>query len=97
MLVERIDLGLSFPFPVMSPGDSSSDPVPPSFPAKEIMRYLTSIRDPEQAVDLISCAVLPGAAERQAILATVGVEARLRQLIHFLLAEIRSKRKGSAS
>jgi ATP-dependent Lon protease len=97
LLVERIDLGLSFPFPVMSPGDSSSDPVPPSFPAKEIMRYLTSIRDPEQAVDLISCAVLPGAAERQAILATVGVEARLRQLIHFLLAEIRSKRKGSAS
>jgi hypothetical protein len=48
-------------------------------------------------VDLVSCAVLPGAAERQAILETVDVEVRLRRLIHFLLAEIRAKRKGSAS
>ena len=61
------------------------------------MHYLDSISDPEQAVDLVSCAVLPGAAERQAILETVDVEARLRRLIHFLLAEIRAKRKGNAS
>ena len=97
LLVERIDLGLSFPFPVMSPGESGSSPAPPSFSAKEIMHYLDSIRDPEQAVDLVACAVLPGAAERQAILETVDVEARLRRLIHFLLAEIRARRKGSAS
>jgi ATP-dependent Lon protease len=95
--VERIDLGLTFPFPVMSPGKPEANPALPSVSAKEIMRYLDSISDPAQAVDLVSCAVLSGAAERQAILETVDVEARLRRLIHFLLAEIRAKRKGSAS
>ena len=94
LLVERIDLGLTFPFPVMSPGKPEANPALPSVSAKEIMR---SISDPAQAVDLVSCAVLSGAAERQAILETVDVEARLRRLIHFLLAEIRAKRKGSAS
>ena len=63
---------------------------------KKILQHLDSIMDPEQAADLVSCAVLPGAAERQVILETVNVEARLRRLIHFLLAEIRAKRKGNA-
>jgi hypothetical protein len=48
-------------------------------------------------VDLVSRAVLPSAVERQAILETVDVEARLRRLIYFLLAEIRAKRKGNGS
>src|SRR3974390_1036474 len=71
LLVERVDLGLTFPFPVMSAGKSEGEPAPPSVSAKEIMRYLDSIADPAQAVDLVSCAVLTGAAERQAILETV--------------------------
>lgn len=94
LLEERIDLGLPFPFPVMSPSSSEKSTTPPSFSPKEILTYLDSISDPEQAADLVSCAVLPGAAERQTILETVDVEARLRQLIHFLLAEIRKKRKS---
>ncbi len=95
LLEERINLGLPFPFPVMSPEKSETTmPAPPSFSPKEILNYLDSITDPEQAADLVSCAVLPGAAERQSILETVDVEARLRRLIHFLLAEIRNKRKG---
>jgi ATP-dependent Lon protease len=97
LLEERIHLGLPFPFPVMSPEKTESSPVPPSFSPKEILSYLDSISDPEQAADLVSCAVLPGAAERQSILETVDVEARLRRLIHFLLAEIRNKRKGESS
>lgn len=97
LLQERIQLGLPFPFPVMSPGHSESSPAPPSFSPREILNYLDSITDPEQAADLVSCAVLPGAAERQAILETVDVEVRLRRLIHFLLAEIREKRKGTES
>jgi ATP-dependent Lon protease len=97
LLAERNDLGLAFPFPVMSPGKSPSPPAPSSFSPKEITHYLDSITDPERAVDLVSCAVLPGAAERQAILETVNVEARLRRLIHFLLAEIRAKRQGNTS
>jgi ATP-dependent Lon protease len=95
LLQERIQLGLPFPFPVMSPGQPEPGSPPPSFSPKEILSYLDSISDPEQAADLVSCAVLPGAAERQAILETVDVEVRLRRLIHFLLAEIRNKRKGN--
>ena len=96
LLEERIQLGLPFPFTVMTPEKAESDSKPPAFSAKEILNYLDSISDPEQAADLVSCAVLPGAAERQSILETVDVEARMRRLIHFLLAEIRNKRKGQA-
>jgi len=97
LLEERINLGLPFPFPVMSPEKTEATPTAPSFSPKEILNYLDSITDPEQAADLVSCAVLPGAAERQTILETVEVEARLRRLIQFLLAEIRAKRKEDAS
>src|SRR5438046_9967039 len=94
LLEERIELGLPFPFPVMSPEKGSKEnSTSPSFSPKEILNYLDSITDPEQAADLVSCAVLPGAVERQTILETVDVEVRLRRLIHFLLAEIRNKRK----
>jgi ATP-dependent Lon protease len=96
LLEERIDLGLPFPFPVMSPEKTEHSPSPPSFSPKEILSYLDSITDPEQTADLVSCAVLPGAVERQTILETVDVEARLRRLILFLLAEIRNKRQGES-
>src|ERR1041384_5740636 len=93
LLEERIKLGLPFPFPVMSSEKVESAPTPPSFSAKEILGYLDSITDPEQAADLVSCAVLPGAVERQTILETVDVEDRLRHLIQILLVEIRNKRQ----
>jgi ATP-dependent Lon protease len=93
LLERRIMLGLPFPFPIMAPEASESSSPPPSFSPKEILHYLDSIADPEQAADLVSCAVLPGAVQRQAILETVDVEARLRQLIYFLLAEIRGSSK----
>jgi len=41
--------------------------------------------------------VLPGAVERQCILETLDVEARLQRLIQYLLAEIRRKRKGEGA
>lgn len=90
LLEERIKLGLPFPFPVMSPEKSEKNP--PALSPQKILGYLDSISDPEQTADLVSCAVLPGAAERQTILETVDVETRLRRLIRFLLAEIRLKR-----
>jgi ATP-dependent Lon protease len=95
LLVERSHLGLGFPSLLLSSG--KSDASTPVFSPKEVMQYLDSISDPEQAVDQVSCAVLPGAVERQAILETVNVEGRLRRLIHFLLAEIRDKRKGNGA
>src|SRR5947207_2168045 len=89
LLAERIELGLPFPFPVMSSDKNEKAPAPPSFSPKEILTYLDSITDPEQTADLVSCAVLPGAVEGQSILETLDVEARLRVLIVFLFAEIR--------
>jgi hypothetical protein len=43
---------------------------------------------------LVSCALLPGALERQTILETVEVEPRLKHLIHFLMQEIKEHRKN---
>jgi ATP-dependent Lon protease len=94
LLEERIALGLPFSFPVMAPGQSKGA-TEPSVSPKKILSYLDGITDPEQAADLVSCALLPGAAERQTILETVDVESRLRRLIHFLLVEIGKKRKGN--
>ena len=82
---------------MMSPTEAENPAAQPSFSPKEILHYLDSISDPEQAADLVSCAVLSGAAERQSILETVDVEGRLRRLIRFLLAEIQNKRKSSES
>jgi ATP-dependent Lon protease len=80
LLEERMKLGLPLPFPAVTQSSS-----------REILKYLDSIADPEQAADQISYAVLPEAAERQTILETIDVETRLRRLIQFLLAEIRRK------
>ena len=95
LLEERVRLGLPFTFPIV-PGTQADEEVArqvPSLSTKEILGYLDSIKDPEQAVDLVSCAVLPRALERQTILETMDLETRLRRLIQFLLAEIRSERK----
>jgi ATP-dependent Lon protease len=66
---------------------------PPAFSAKEVIGYLDSINDPDQAADLVSCAVLAGAEDRQTILETLDVEARLRQLAQFLLRDIKTHPK----
>ena len=95
LLEERVQLGLPFPFPVMAIDKADNISDAPSVSPMEIMHYLDSITDPEQAADLVSCAVLPSADQRQSILETVHVEARLQRLIYFLLAEIRAKRKGT--
>jgi len=97
LLAERNQLGLGFPSWLMVPGKAGSNLTPPLFSTKEVMHYLDSITDPAQAVDQVSYAVLPEPLERQAILETVNVEARLRRLIHFLLAEIKDKRKGNGA
>jgi len=88
LLAERLRLGLPFAFPVVA--GTRPEPVPAVVAvSKQILCYLDSIKDPEHAADLVTCAVLPRAVERQTILETIDVEARLRRLIRFLLAEIR--------
>ena len=94
LIRERFTLGLPFPFLTKSIPNNIQKP-PPPISAKEVIGYLDSITSPEQAADLVSCAVLPGAEERQAILEALDVETRLRRLIQFLMREIREHRKGS--
>ena len=69
---------------------------PKTLSTKEIIACLDKMNDPDQVADLVSCALLPGADDRQTILETVEVEPRLKHLIHFLMAEIRQHRKTKA-
>lgn len=91
LLRERIEMDLPFPSPLVSSQTEDT-----SYSPTDILNQLDSLTDPEQTADLVSWTVLPNGAERQAILETLDVESRLRRLIHFLLAEIRRKRKGGA-
>ncbi len=94
LLEERVSLGMPFPFPIMSKGNKNPQP-PAGFSPKEVLEYLDKINDPEQVADLVSCAVLTGSVQRQTILETVHLEARLKRLIHFLMAEITRQKKDN--
>jgi ATP-dependent Lon protease len=88
---QRIEMGpFPFPFPVVkqAAGSKNKNAASAKFSMKEILNYLESLPDADQVADLVSCALLPGAIERQTILETVELEARLKHLIHFLMAEI---------
>jgi Lon protease-like protein len=54
----------------------------------KIVKYLAELEDPEQVADIVSCTLLTVAEERQIILETADLAARLKHLIHFLMAEI---------
>jgi len=92
LLEERVALGLPFPFPI-PPSKGNPTEAPPGFSPKDVLEYLDKLNDPEQVADLVSCAVLSGPVQRQTILETVHLEARLKRLIHFLMAEITRQRK----
>ena len=92
LLEQRVRAGLPFPFPV-APVPEPDCTQPGGIPPKEVLKYLAAVEDPEQLADLVSCAVLPNAAERQTILEAVEVDNRLRQLISFLLADLRRHQK----
>jgi Lon protease-like protein len=94
LLRERLEFGFPLPTPFVAQSKKNKPSPPPPLSAKEIMKYLDSIADPEQAADQVTVAVLQEAAERQAILEAVDVETRLRRLIQFLLRDIRNQRKG---
>jgi ATP-dependent Lon protease len=83
LVTERIEQDL----PALEAGSKKA-------PVKEIVACLETLNDPDRIADLVSWSLLRGAAERQTILETIEVEARLKHLIHFLMAEINQQRKG---
>lgn len=103
LVEERVQLGpLPFPFSGLkdpetgkSKGKGKKKGDPGGISAKDIREYLRSIDDPEQLTDLVSCALIPGAIERQIILETVGIEDRLRQILQFLEEENERLRSGN--
>jgi len=91
----RFKLGLPFPFPFMSElqvGQPAE--LPPANTAKDVLSYLDSISDPEQAADMVSYAVLASPRDRQTILEATDVQTRLRCLIKFLLRDLRRSQKA---
>ncbi|MCI0746846.1 MAG: LON peptidase substrate-binding domain-containing protein [Verrucomicrobia subdivision 3 bacterium] len=84
-----------FPFPMFKPGAKTLKASNRDNPMEDILEYLEKLTDPDQIADLVSCAMLQGAEQRQTILETVELEPRLKRLIHFLLTEI--KRPGKQS
>jgi len=94
LLRERLEFGLPLPPPFVTQSKKSKPTAPPPFTSEEVMKYLDSIGDPEQAADQVTVAVLQDATERQAILEAVDVETRLRRLIQFLLRDIGNQRNG---
>jgi len=49
LLVERIELGLAFPLPMVSLDHSDNNPAPPSSSPQEMMHYLDSFTSLDQA------------------------------------------------
>lgn len=56
-----------------------------------IIEYLSRLENPDQLADLVSCTFLSTPTQRQLILETVDLEARLKHLIHFLMADVESE------
>jgi ATP-dependent Lon protease len=99
LVEERIRLG-PFPFPfstLQNVGHGKKKGGKTNFSPEKVVDYLSSLPDADQVADLVSCALLPNALERQTILETVELEGRLKHLIHFLLEEIQRCRNESKS
>jgi Lon protease-like protein len=94
LLAERLAADLPCPFPPLGKPEAGTPPAgSPAEIAKDLVAYVSDLKNPEHIADLVTCAVLRGAAQRQAILETLDVETRLRRLIRFLLAEMKQNKK----
>lgn len=97
LVSQRLDLApFPSPFPLKKTTDKSSA-VPVPFSKKEVLTYLETLPGPDQVADLVTCALLPDALERQTVLETVDLEPRLKHVIHFLMAEVSRYRKHKQS
>lgn len=96
---ERLRLG-PFPFPfstLQNAGQGKKKNGQASFSPEQVLEYLASLPDADQVADLVSCALLPDANERQKILETIELPSRLKYLIRFLIEEINRCQKDSES
>ena len=97
LVEERVRIG-PFPFPFSTIKNAAASKKKKSgqqqFTGKDVLAYLENLTDPDQLADLVSCALLPGAIERQTMLETIPVEERLVRLTQFLTDEINRLREN---
>jgi ATP-dependent Lon protease len=90
LVAERFKQGL--PLGIMNQmvkvDDDPKHPPVPAATLEKVMEYLGNLEDADQLADLVSCTLLSTAKQRQTILETIDLEARLKHLIHFLISEI---------
>ena len=84
------------PFPIKK-APAADAHKPTVFSKEEVLNYLEQLPSADQVADLVTCALLSDAVERQTILETVEVEPRLKHLIHFLMAEITRRQKDPSA
>lgn len=86
LVAQRLEIGVTFPQPgKLTPGNAKGMLVK----ARDILRYLDALSDPEQVADMVACSLLQEAAHRQTILETTDLELRLRHLASCLGQEIK--------
>lgn len=86
LVAQRLELGVALPPPGKVKAGSSKESL---VKARDILRYLDALSDPEQVADMVACSLLQEAAHRQTILETADLELRLRHLANCLGQEIK--------
>jgi len=86
LVAQRLELGVVFPQPGKLKAGQSKDLL---VKARDILRYLDALSDPEQVADMVACSLLQEATHRQTILETADLELRLRHLASCLGQEIK--------
>ena len=96
LVAERLSLTPTpLPFAVLDeskPGGAAPAGKAAAVSIRDVLHYLASLPGADQLADLVASALLPEGDQRQAILETVPIEQRLRQLIRFLRDDIASHR-----
>ncbi len=86
LVAQRLEIGLMLPQPNEVKSGAAKEIL---VKAKDIMRYIDALADPEQVVDMVACSLLQEATHRQTILETADFELRLLHLTSCLGREIK--------
>src|SRR5438046_9937610 len=97
LVSERLEQGFELPVHVLKKlgqvEELDADELPRGFALKQGIEILAKLNNRAQIRNLLSGTLLSSPRDRQFLLETVDLEARLKHLIHFLMAEIRRQGK----
>lgn len=96
LVAERLEQGFALPFALPrkpSAGEADEMDDVASQAGVRFAEHLNQLTDADLVADLVTCALLSRAEDRQTVLETVEIPHRLKRVIHFLMAEIRRHRK----